>query len=82
MFMESKNISLYCEVNMIYRYACLIHVGEGRQTSIHHIIFIQMFANIDCGFKLWAQKEMIVGFTGCSDTIFNQITTLWMPIVS
>ena len=23
------------------------------------------------GLKLWAQKEMIVGFTGCSDTILN-----------
>ena len=49
---------------------------------IHHITFIQRFVNIDCGFKLLAQKQMIVGFTGCSDTIFNQTTTLWMPIVT
>ena len=37
-----------------------------------------LFVNIDCGFKLWA---MVVGFVGCSDTISNQITTLWMPII-
>ena len=64
----------------IYWYAHLL--GEGRQICIHHINFIQRFVNIDCGFKVWAQKEMIVGFTGCSDTILNQITTLWMPIVT
>ena len=57
-------------------------IGEERQTCIHHITFIQKFAKIDCGFKLWAQKEMIVGFTGCSDIILNQITTLWMNKVT
>ena len=38
-------------------YAHLLIIGEGRQTCIHHITFIQRFANINCGFKLWAQKK-------------------------
>ena len=37
-------------------------IGEGRQTCIHHITFVQRFANIDCGFKLWAQKRNDCGF--------------------
>ena len=36
---------------------------RGLQTSI---------VGLNCGHK----KEMIVGFTGCTDTILNQITTL------
>ena len=38
----------------------------------------EVIVGLNCGHK----KEMIVGFTGCSDTILNQITTMWMNKVT
>ena len=57
---------------------CYVKEDKPAFTMVHY--FIQRFVNIDCRFKLW--HIMIMGFAGCSDTISNKITTLWMPKVT